>query len=188
GLPGKDPGTAGIRVARTAGGAGTSPVLKAERRHPMSGTATRPSAATSGAHPPSLSIIGAGNLGKTLAHLWHRQKIFSIRDVYSRDPQRARDAAGFIGAGQAQSVLTDLRMADAYLLSVPDDSIAAVCRQLAAAGLVRPGCLVFHCSGALTAALLQAARGCGAEVASVHPIRSFADPATLVDDFAGTWC
>jgi len=143
---------------------------------------------TASTHSPTLTIIGAGNLGKTLAHLWHRQGIFAIRDVYSRDLQHAQAAAVFIGAGQAANVLTDLRMADAYLLSVPDDSIASVCRQLAAAGLLRPGCLVFHCSGALTAAALQAARGCQAEVASAHPIRSFADPASLVDDFAGTWC
>jgi predicted short-subunit dehydrogenase-like oxidoreductase (DUF2520 family) len=48
--------------------------------------------------------------------------------------------------------------------------------------------LVFHCSGALSSAALQAAARQGALTASVHPVRSFADPERVARDFAGTWC
>ncbi|MBC7859772.1 MAG: DUF2520 domain-containing protein, partial [Burkholderiaceae bacterium] len=50
------------------------------------------------------------------------------------------------------------------------------------------GVLVFHCSGAKSSAELQAAQDAGAVTASVHPVRSFADPAAVAARFDGTFC
>jgi predicted short-subunit dehydrogenase-like oxidoreductase (DUF2520 family) len=50
------------------------------------------------------------------------------------------------------------------------------------------GSVVFHCSGALASDRLQAVRAAGGAVASVHPIRSFADPQAVAQAFAGTYC
>jgi predicted short-subunit dehydrogenase-like oxidoreductase (DUF2520 family) len=47
--------------------------------------------------------------------------------------------------------------------------------------------VVFHCSGTLPSTVLGPARALGAHVASVHPIKSFADPATAVKTFSGTF-
>jgi hypothetical protein len=50
------------------------------------------------------------------------------------------------------------------------------------------GAVVFHCSGAKASTELDALRRAGALVASVHPVRSFADPAAVAADFDGTFC
>jgi predicted short-subunit dehydrogenase-like oxidoreductase (DUF2520 family) len=47
---------------------------------------------------------------------------------------------------------------------------------------------VFHCSGAKASSELEALRRAGALVASVHPVRSFADPAAVAAAFDGTFC
>jgi predicted short-subunit dehydrogenase-like oxidoreductase (DUF2520 family) len=48
--------------------------------------------------------------------------------------------------------------------------------------------VVFHCSGAKASGELAPLRAAGATVASVHPVRSFADPAAVAAAFDGTWC
>jgi predicted short-subunit dehydrogenase-like oxidoreductase (DUF2520 family) len=48
--------------------------------------------------------------------------------------------------------------------------------------------VVFHCSGAKASIELDALRQAGALAASVHPVRSFADPQQVADAFDGTFC
>ncbi|AMP00998.1 hypothetical protein CAter282_3185 [Collimonas arenae] len=135
-----------------------------------------------------MSIIGGGKLGRTLGRLWHTQNSFTLFDILNRSASSAQQASAFIGAGTATASYADLRPADVYLLSVSDDQIAACCAALAAAGKLQSGTIVFHCSGALSSLALQAAIEHGAAVASIHPIRSFADPQQVAEHFAGTWC
>jgi predicted short-subunit dehydrogenase-like oxidoreductase (DUF2520 family) len=135
----------------------------------------------------TLNIIGAGHLGKTLGRLFAASGAFAVQDVLTRSAGSAQDAVAFIGAGQAAAVLDTMRHADAVMLAVSDDQIEPVCASLADAGAL-DGVLVFHCSGARSSAALQAAADKGALTASVHPVRSFADPASVARDFAGTWC
>lgn len=137
---------------------------------------------------PTLAIIGGGRLARTLGHLWTAGKVFAIRDVLSRTREHAQEAVAFIGAGRAVSDITELQAADVYLISTPDDRIVACCKQLADAGLLSAGSIVFHCSGALRSTELAPALQAGASVASVHPIRSFAAPEQVTQSFAGTWC
>ena len=73
------------------------------------------------------------------------------------------------------------------MLAVGDDAIAPACAALAGSQPLA-GAIVFHCSGAKASAELAAARAAGAFVASVHPVRSFADPQAVSNAFAGTWC
>ena len=135
----------------------------------------------------TLNIIGAGHLGRTLGRLFAASGAFAVQDVLTRSEASARDAIAFIGAGRAAASLEQMRAADAVMLAVGDDQIEAVCAALAAAGAL-DGVLVFHCSGAKSSAVLRAAIDKGALAASVHPVRSFADPAEVARDFAGTWC
>ncbi|SFU45742.1 Rossmann-like and DUF2520 domain-containing protein [Pseudoduganella namucuonensis] len=133
----------------------------------------------------SLSVIGGGHVGRVLGRLLGSR--CAVLDVLTRSPSSARAAVDFIGAGVAADGYAALRPADIYLLSVGDDQIEPACAALAAAVPLR-GAIVFHCSGALASDRLAAARAAGAHVASVHPIRSFADPAAVAADFAGTFC
>jgi predicted short-subunit dehydrogenase-like oxidoreductase (DUF2520 family) len=136
---------------------------------------------------PTLNIIGAGHVGRVLGRLFAASGSFEVRDVLTRSMPSALEAVGFIGAGRAVGQLAGMRPADAYMLAVGDDQIAPVCAALAAGGALG-GALVFHCSGAKSSAELAAAAEGGAFTASVHPIRSFADPGQVARDFAGTWC
>jgi len=136
---------------------------------------------------PQLNIVGAGHVGRVLGRLFHRHGVFDIQDVLTRSEASALDAVAFIGAGRALAQAGELRPAAVWMLAVGDDQIAPACAALAAAGLLDKA-TVFHCSGARTSIELQAASQLGARVASVHPVRSFADPQAVAAAFAGTWC
>jgi predicted short-subunit dehydrogenase-like oxidoreductase (DUF2520 family) len=134
-----------------------------------------------------LTLIGAGHVGRVLGRLLAQARCFTIEDVLTRSPASAQAALAFTGAGRAPGGWDRLRPADVYLLAVNDDQIVPACAALAQAVPLQ-GAVVFHCSGALASDQLHAARAAGALVASVHPIRSFADPQAVAADFAGTYC
>jgi predicted short-subunit dehydrogenase-like oxidoreductase (DUF2520 family) len=132
----------------------------------------------------TLNIIGCGKVGKVLGRLWTAHQCFEVQDVLTRSPDSARRAVEFIGAGRPLDDYAALRPADVCLVGVPDDRIADCARQLFEAGGLHPGGVAFHCSGALPSTILHRD---GVAAASVHPIRSFADPEQVARDFAGTW-
>jgi predicted short-subunit dehydrogenase-like oxidoreductase (DUF2520 family) len=136
----------------------------------------------------TLNIIGAGNVGKTLGRLWTLKQTFVCQDVLNRSIGSSQCAVSFIGAGHAIDSYANLRPADVWMIAAPDDQIMQCAEQLARAGSLSAGSVVFHCSGALLSSELQATQQLGAAVASIHPIRSFAVPAEVVQSFAGTWC
>lgn len=135
---------------------------------------------------PTLNLLGAGRVGKTLGRLWHTQGVLQVQDVLTTSPASARAAVDFIGAGRPLAALNDMRPADYWLIAVPDRQIAASAQALAGAGL--PPATAFHASGALAAAELAPLQAVGWQVASAHCILSFATPATAVLQFAGTPC
>lgn len=134
----------------------------------------------------TLTIIGPGRVGKTIGRLMHEAGAAQILDICGRSIANTTAAAAFIGAGTPVIELARLRPADVYLISVPDDAIAGCADALAAT--VPSGAILFHCSGALTSEVLHGARLAGARTASVHPVRSFADPQRVADNFSGTGC
>ena len=137
---------------------------------------------------PRVSIIGAGRVGMTLGQLCCSTGAGSVADVLTRGGITAAAAQAFIGSGTAVTVYANLQPADIFFLTVPDDQIEAACGLLAASGVLTPSSVVVHCSGAHGAVLLACAAQAGAAVASIHPVRSFADPARVATSFAGTVC
>jgi len=135
----------------------------------------------------TLNLIGAGHVGRVLGRLFAQHGCFEIGQVLTRSASSAQAAAAFIGAGVAVDGYDRLRPAAVHLLAVGDDQIADACAALARAVPLKDS-IVFHCSGALSSGQLQPARDAGALVASVHPIRSFADPAAVAAQFSGTFC
>lgn len=136
----------------------------------------------------TLNLIGAGRLGRTLGALWHRHGVFRVQAVLTRNIETARAATAFIGAGAAVSSFAEMPASDAWLIATPDAQIAGVAAALAASGCARGGNVVFHCSGALASSELRAVLPPGVAVASVHPLKSFADPQQAVRSFTGSWC
>jgi predicted short-subunit dehydrogenase-like oxidoreductase (DUF2520 family) len=135
-----------------------------------------------------LNIIGAGRVGRTLAALWKEKQAFTVQDVADGTPAGAQSAVAFIGEGRAVTAIGEMRPAHVWMISTPDRAIARAGETLAAAGLLRPGDIVFHCSGSASSSELAAAAASGARVASVHPLKTFADARDAVRTFTGTYC
>jgi predicted short-subunit dehydrogenase-like oxidoreductase (DUF2520 family) len=119
--------------------------------------------------PPSVSIIGLGNWGSSLARALTDAKV-PLHEVVVR---------GRLSARKTTLPLTNLDRArleaDVLWLCVPDKVIARVTagwlKRVADRGF--KGRIIVHSSGALGAGVLQAATKGGASVGSVHPLMSF---------------
>ncbi|MFZ1388086.1 MAG: Rossmann-like and DUF2520 domain-containing protein [Thiolinea sp.] len=135
-----------------------------------------------------LNIIGCGHLGQTLAYLWAQAGLFMISQVLNSSLQSSQAAVDFIGQGQALSSIAEMRPADLYLLGCPDKALEICCNALAKAKLLKAGDIVFHCSGAIASEILQPLKEQGALIASVHPVKSFAEPQQAILSFQPTYC
>jgi predicted short-subunit dehydrogenase-like oxidoreductase (DUF2520 family) len=122
----------------------------------------------------SISIVGAGRLGRALARSL-RQVGWRIGPVVTRSADHSRAAVHAIGAGKPLATLTsEVVDADVILLTTPDDVLAEVARQLAKlAGHKCRGKIVLHGSGALDNKVLQPLARCGAATGSIHPMQTF---------------
>lgn len=136
----------------------------------------------------TVNLLGAGRLGRTLGRLLAGDREVLVQDVLTTRAATAAEAVAFIGAGRPAHDMARLRPAGLWLLTPPDAAIAPLAAALAGTGLLRAGDVVCHCSGAQPSSLLAPLRSAGAVVASVHPLKSFADPAAAAASFAGTWC
>ncbi|WP_298607150.1 Rossmann-like and DUF2520 domain-containing protein [uncultured Thiothrix sp.] len=134
-----------------------------------------------------LNIIGCGHLGQTLAYLW-AQVGLNIGQVLNTSLLSSQAAVRFIGQGQAIETISELKPADLYLLGCPDKALETCCAELAQTQVLREGTIVFHCSGAIASDILQPLKEQGAYIASVHPIKSFAQPKQAVLSFQPTYC
>jgi predicted short-subunit dehydrogenase-like oxidoreductase (DUF2520 family) len=134
----------------------------------------------------SLSIIGAGALGKTIVKLLITHNDITLQAVCNRSMSSAQKACVFIGAGSACCDIPSLPCADIVMISVNDDAIEPTCQMLSRT--IKPGTIVFHTSGSCDARLLKSAKAQGALAASVHPIHGFSNPALSLDTYAGSYC
>jgi predicted short-subunit dehydrogenase-like oxidoreductase (DUF2520 family) len=136
----------------------------------------------------TLNIIGCGSVGQTLGRLWAAHNVFELRCVLNRSLASGQRAVEFVGSGRAIERHEQLEPADAVMISTRDDAIEPSCRELCRTGVLRPGAVVFHCSGSLPSTVLEPAASHGARLASLHPVKSFAQPEQAVATFAGTYC
>ncbi len=126
------------------------------------------------AERPDISIIGPGKVGTALGVLaagagWR------VAAVAGRSPESARAAARQIGSDVRVCTPAEAAAAGGLVvLTVPDDAIAGLCAELAAARAFRENAVVAHCSGALASEVLWPAReACGCRLASMHPLQTF---------------
>jgi len=138
---------------------------------------------------PDIAIIGPGKVGRAIGILAGRAG-YRIVSVGGRDKAKAERAAGEIGAGAKAATVAEAAAAgQLVLLTVTDAAIGPLCDELAAAGALRQGAMVAHCSGALDAEVLASARRLGGcAVGSMHPLQTFATSEAAVARFPGTYC
>ncbi|NHO65601.1 DUF2520 domain-containing protein [Aestuariicella hydrocarbonica] len=136
----------------------------------------------------TLNLVGAGKLGQTLAHLWHAHATFTIQQVITRSLPSAKAACEFIGAGEAVTSVQQMTPANVWLIATPDGNIAKQVQALHKSQLLTPDTVVFHCSGALNSSCLKPQASEVYQVASIHPIHSFATPAESKNSFHGSFC
>lgn len=126
--------------------------------------------------PTTVSIVGAGRLGRVLGRSLRRAD-WKIGAVVARSDSSARAAVrtirgGFPLAGISSRVLH----ANVVLIATPDDVISEVAAKLARIGGDEwRGKVVLHTSGALDDSVLAPLAKRGAVTGAIHPLQTFSE-------------
>jgi predicted short-subunit dehydrogenase-like oxidoreductase (DUF2520 family) len=131
-------------------------------------------------------LVGAGNVGRTLASLFTQNGI-DVTGVTSRSAGSTKRAADLFGATPVERI-EDLPETDLVLITTPDDLIADAAARLAGSGRLAEGAVLLHCSGATPSSVLRHDSPRPYHVASVHPVKTFTDPIRDAASFPGTYC
>lgn len=134
-----------------------------------------------------ISIIGAGRLGASLGYALSK-KGYRIKALSCKRFSSAKESQKIIRDGKP---LTDniqtARRGDLVILCVPDGIIEKVARELAASSIEWSKKFVFHCSGLLSAEILNPLKRKGAMTASFHPVQSFSQKRPDIKQFKGIY-
>lgn len=133
-----------------------------------------------------ISVVGAGKAGRTIARLL-KNSGHEIVEVVCTSRSSAAEAVRFVGAGSPSTSIRHSEF-DILIIGVPDGSIAGVARKVASAIPNGKSRIAFHLSGTNTVEDLQPLKKNGFAVASVHPLKSFANPEIAAKTFGGTFC
>jgi len=139
-------------------------------------------------HRYTMNILGCGKAARTVARAWIQAGLVEVQAVCNRSRSSAEDALRFLGQGRPVNSWQEFPRAQLLLMGVPDKAIPPLAAQVAEEGIVHPGMIIFHLSGALDSRVLSPARTCGAYLASLHPAMTFADPDRAVREFHRCWC
>ena len=122
----------------------------------------------------TISIVGAGRVGRTLAKRLHTLG-WRVGAVVTRSNRSARAAVRAIGAGTPHARLTpEVAAADVVLVTTPDGAIAGAAESLARIAPQKwRGKVVLHSSGALAGSVLAPLARRGASTGSLHPMQTF---------------
>jgi predicted short-subunit dehydrogenase-like oxidoreductase (DUF2520 family) len=122
----------------------------------------------------SLSIVGAGRVGRTLGRRLHRLG-WPIGAVVTRSAPTSRIAVREIGAGKPYSRLVpEIFDSNVILLTTPDGALSGVAGALAKFDETKlRGKIVLHTSGALDRTVIAPLARRGASTGSIHPMQTF---------------
>lgn len=135
-----------------------------------------------------INIIGAGKVGQTLGYLFVKHQSACIQSVFNTKHQHAIDAIQWMGEGTYHANIQTMPHADITFITTPDDFIEKTCFILSQNSHLKPGDIIVHCSGVLSSDALISVKARGCFVASVHPMRSFANLSLSAAQYAGTYC
>lgn len=124
----------------------------------------------------TVSIVGAGRLGRVLGRALRRAD-WKIGAVVTRSQSSARSAVRAIGGGFPLAVVSSRVLhANIVLIATPDDAIREVATKLARLGADEwRGKVVLHTSGALDDSVLAPLKRRGASVGAIHPLQTFSE-------------
>lgn len=123
----------------------------------------------------SFTIVGAGRAGGALA-LALIEAGFTLDTLIAGESGVRSDLAERLPSNVGISRLSDPQAikSDLLFIAVPDDSIESAASALASR--IEPGIIAFHLSGSVSSEILSPLSDRGAEIGSLHPLVSIADP------------
>jgi len=137
-----------------------------------------------------VNLVGSGKVGQTLVSLIQNTGKYEVTDIASLNLEEARAAAAFVQAGRPVRFVQEMRPADIWFITVPDNHIAGVSSEIASLtptdATSRP--VAVHCSGFFASSIMASLSAKNWHVASLHPILTFADPRKAIGQFPGTYC
>lgn len=126
-----------------------------------------------------IGFVGAGRLGSSFG-LFLSRKGNNVTGYYSRTYTHAMQAASLIGehCHPYFHIGEVISSSEWVVITTSDDAIGRVAAQIFELGMDLSGKTIFHMSGASTSCVLSSLQELGAEIASLHPLQTFADPVT----------
>lgn len=126
-----------------------------------------------------VGFIGAGKVGCSLGDYFVHNDI-PVVGFYSRTQASAGEAAEQCNTTHIGKIDKMLTMCDVLFLTVPDDAIEGVWKQIRTFPI--RGKYICHCSGSLSSAVLSGIEETGAYGYSIHPMFPFKSKKTAYDD------
>ena len=121
----------------------------------------------------SFSLIGAGKVGTTLGKALSGAG-YTIKSLSCVTLSEAEESRRIIGRGKPSiNNIHTAQNGEILFITVPDDRITNIVRELDSSDIFWQEKTVFHCSGLLPSEVLKPLRTKGASTASFHPIQSF---------------
>jgi predicted short-subunit dehydrogenase-like oxidoreductase (DUF2520 family) len=137
---------------------------------------------------PAVAVIGCGTVGSAIGKLLGNAG-YRISGVATSNLETARKAAEMTGSESYSDSPSEIASSgEIVFITTPDDFIESVCVEMTEQGGFQHDSVVIHCSGALSSEILAPARACGAKVASLHPLQSFASVDQAVSLMSGSFC
>lgn len=131
-----------------------------------------------------VSFVGAGNTCKVIGKLL-KEKGYNIEGIASKRLESARIAGKFIGVKDISDKPAKFTAnSDIVFITTPDDYIKTV----AGNNVFKKNSIILHCSGNYSSQILKNVIASDISVASLHPLRSLANPEIVVKNFNGTFC
>ena len=124
-------------------------------------------------------------MGSALGQLAHKTgyRIAAVSDLI---PTRVKELGKLVDSKPLDA--PDACIAgELVLLTVPDDKIAPLCKQLADGGAFGGKPVVAHCSGALGSDVLSPAEQVGCPTGSMHPLQTFPDTQSAMKSIEGMY-
>ncbi|NEW42059.1 DUF2520 domain-containing protein [Nocardia cyriacigeorgica] len=120
----------------------------------------------------TVGIVSAGRVGSAFGVALERagHVVFGVSAISDASVHRARTR---LPESRVLPVEEVAASSELLILAVPDNELAGLVRGLASAGVVRPGTIVAHTSGANGVAVLAPLTELGARPLAIHPAMTF---------------
>ncbi|MBE3115065.1 MAG: DUF2520 domain-containing protein [Actinobacteria bacterium] len=142
----------------------------------------------------NLCVIGAGRVGTTISYTLAEKELpnIKLKAISSKSMESLNRAKKILGSKAAGVIFTRenskaVLLANCILICTPDDVINSVCRDIFKdKSKDFKNYYAIHFSGSKSLEVLNSARAAGAEIASIHPLKSFASIEEAIKSLPGT--